>query len=269
MTPRLASTALSQASTGFAWWAGNARFVNLSGQLLGAHIAHAGLQVFWAGSMCLFEVGHLRLDKPLYEQGFILLPHLTSLGLGVRSTGEIVDTYPFFIVGILHLISAAVLGFGGAYHALIGPEVITSSFFSYRWQDKNQLSSILGIHLVLLGLGAWLLVAKAMWFGGLYDPWAPGGGDVRVVSMPTLKPRAIFSYLYTSPFGGEGWIVRLDNLEYLAGGHIYVGSILVAGGLWHLITTPWVWARRTFVWSGEAYLAYSLAALSVQGFIAC
>ena len=41
------------------------------------------------------------------------------------------------------------------------------------------------------------------------------------------------------------------------------------GGIWHVITTPWVWARRTFVWSGEAYLAYSLAALSLQGFIAC
>ena len=41
------------------------------------------------------------------------------------------------------------------------------------------------------------------------------------------------------------------------------------GGIWHVITTPWVWARRTFVWSGEAYLSYSLAALSLQGFIAC
>jgi len=33
-------------STGFAWWSGNARLINVSGKLLGAHVAHAGLMVF-------------------------------------------------------------------------------------------------------------------------------------------------------------------------------------------------------------------------------
>jgi len=45
-------------STGFAWWSGNARLINLSGKLLGAHVAHAGLIVFWTGAMTLFDDSH-------------------------------------------------------------------------------------------------------------------------------------------------------------------------------------------------------------------
>jgi photosystem II CP43 chlorophyll apoprotein len=33
-------------STGFAWWSGNARLINVSGVRC-AHVAHAGLMVFW------------------------------------------------------------------------------------------------------------------------------------------------------------------------------------------------------------------------------
>ena len=60
-----------QESTGFAWWAGNARLINLSGKLLGAHVAHAGLIVFWAGAMNLFEVAHFVPEKrkPLCRLG--------------------------------------------------------------------------------------------------------------------------------------------------------------------------------------------------------
>lgn len=47
-------------------WAGNARLTNLSGKLLGAHVADAGLIVLWAGAMILFELAHFNLAKPMY-----------------------------------------------------------------------------------------------------------------------------------------------------------------------------------------------------------
>ena len=164
-----------QETTGFAWWAGNARLINLSGKLLGAHVAHAGLIVFWAGAMNLFEVAHFVPEKPMYEQGLILLPHLATLGWGIGPGGEVIDTFPYFVSGVLHLISSAVLGFGGVYHALIGPETLEESFpfFGYVWKDKNKMTTILGIHLILLGAGAFLLVLKALYFGGVYDTVKP------------------------------------------------------------------------------------------------
>lgn len=267
----LALAGRDQETTGFAWWAGNARLINLSGKLLGAHVAHAGLIVFWAGAMNLFEVAHFVPEKPMYEQGLILLPHLATLGWGVGPGGEVIDTFPYFVSGVLHLISSAVLGFGGIYHALLGPETLEESFpfFGYVWKDRNKMTTILGIHLILLGIGAFLLVFKALYFGGVYDTWAPGGGDVRKITNLTLSPSVIFGYLLKSPFGGEGWIVSVDDLEDIIGGHVWLGSICIFGGIWHILTKPFAWARRALVWSGEAYLSYSLGALSVFGFIAC
>ncbi|MEM1169097.1 MAG: photosystem II reaction center protein CP43 [Cyanobacteria bacterium P01_H01_bin.35] len=257
-------------STGFAWWSGNARLINLSGKLLGAHVAHAGLIVFWAGAMTLFEVAHYVPEKPMYEQGLILMPHVATIGWGVGPGGEVTDIFPFFVVGVLHLISSAVLGLGGIYHAVRGPETLEeySSFFGYDWKDKNQMTNIIGYHLILLGCGALLLVFKAMFFGGVYDTWAPGGGDVRVITNPTLNPAVIFGYLTKAPFGGEGWIIGVNNMEDIIGGHIWIGLICIFGGVWHILTKPFGWARRAFIWSGEAYLSYSLGALSLMGLIA-
>jgi len=33
----------------------------------------------------------------------------------------------------------------------------------------------------------------------------------------TLSPGVIFGYLLKSPFGGEGWIVSVDDLEDIIG----------------------------------------------------
>ncbi|KAH9556030.1 hypothetical protein CY35_07G004000 [Sphagnum magellanicum] len=237
-----------QETTGFAWWAGNARLINLSGKLLGAHVAHAGLILPTSVP-----------EKPMYEQGLILLPHLATLGWGVGPGGEVIDTFPYFVSGVLHLISSAILGFGGIYHALIGPETLEESFpfFGYVWKDKNKMTTILGIHLILLGVGAFLLVLKALYFGGVYDTWAPGGGDVRRITNLTLCPSVIFGYLLKSPFGGEGWIVSVDNLEDIIEGHIWLGSICIFRRIWHILTKPFAWHSSRS------------SAISIFGFTAC
>lgn len=249
----------------FPWWAGNARLINLSGRLLGAHVAQAGLIVLWAGAYTLFELSRFNPEFPMYEQGLILLPNLARLGFGVGAGGKIVDTYPYFQIGVIHLISSAFLGFGGIFHSLKGPATLEEKtpFFGYRWEDADKMTTILGIHLVLLGVGAFLLVAKAMYFGGLYDTTI---GQVRVISDPTFNPAVIFGYLFGA--GGTHWLASVDNLEDVVGGHMWVGILCIAGGLWHIRTQPFAWAKRLFIWSGEAYLSYSLGALALMGFIA-
>ncbi|WNZ26334.1 chlorophyll a/b binding light-harvesting protein [Leptolyngbya sp. NK1-12] len=247
------------------WRAGNARLVNLSGQLLGAHVAHAGLIVLWAGAITLFELARFDPTRPMFEQGLIVLPNLARLGLGVGEGGAIVDTYPYFAVGVVHLISSAVLGAGGLFHVFKGPAKLEnqSSFFGYRWDDADKMTMILGIHLVLLGIGALMLVAKAMAFGGLYDPTIH---NVRLITSPNLNAAAIFGYLFGA--GGRFWLASVDNLEDVVGGHIYVGLMCILGGIWHIRTQPFTWAKNLFVWSGEAYLSYSIGAVSLMAFIA-
>lgn len=258
----------------YAWWSGNARFIELSGKFLGAHVAHAAIMMLWAGSMCLFELSHFVKEKPLYEQGFILLPHLSSLAYGVGPGGEIIDVYAYFIIGVLHLITSGVLGIGGVYHAIFGPERLEETQFGYafafQWQDRFRVTSILGSHLIALGISSFLLFAKGVYFGGLYDTSASGGGDVRLVrdSSVTINFLVLGRYLLRAPFGSEGWIISINNLEDLLGGHYWVGILCLGGGIWHLLTFPSTYVVRSFTWSGEAYLAYSLSGLSVFGFIA-
>jgi photosystem II CP43 chlorophyll apoprotein len=258
----------------YSWWLGNARFLELSGKFLGAHLAHAGLMIFWSGSMTLFEVSHFLREKPFYEQGFILLPHLATLAFSLAPGGESTEASSFFIIGALHLIASGVLGLGGLYHGIFGPERLEETsygfVFGYQWQDRFRVTSILGAHLGSLGAAAFLFFLKALALGGLYDPWASGGGDLRLLkdSSITLNPYVLGRYLLRAPFGAEGWILSINNLEDLVGGHAWVGISCLIAGVWHLQTRPSGLVVRGFPSSGEAYLSYSLAALSLSGFIA-
>jgi len=71
--------------TGYAWYVGNARLINLSGRLLGAHIAHSGLIVFWAGAMMLFEVNHITFDL---KDSDPFLNYVEGQSIGIMPAGE-------------------------------------------------------------------------------------------------------------------------------------------------------------------------------------
>ncbi|XLS68190.1 hypothetical protein HN51_019213, partial [Arachis hypogaea] len=73
-------------------------------------------------------------------------------------------------------------------------------FFSYIWKDRNKMT-------IILGIGDFLLIFKTLYFGSIYNTWTSKKG----LSI-------VFGYLLKSSFGGEGWIVSVDDLEYIIGG---------------------------------------------------
>ena len=258
----------------YSWWSGNARFIKLSGKFLGAHLVHTALIIFWSGWMALFELSHFVPEKPLYEQGFILLPHLATLALCIGPGGEITDIYSYFLSSALHLICSPILGLGGIYHAIFGPERLeerTSAFvFGYQWQDRFRITAILAAHLGSLGSAPLFLFVKGVYLGGLYDTWASAGGDIRLIKDRglTFNPYVLGRYLARAPLGSEGWIISINNMEDLIGGHYWVGIACLIGGVWHMITTPVRILLPAFLWSAEAYLAYTLSAIAFCGSIA-
>ena len=247
------------------WINGNARFEHLSGLFLAAHIGQIGLMAFWAGAFTLFELSKYSPDIPMYEQGLICLPQLARLGWGISSGGTIGDTYPYFVIGVMHLAGAAVYAAGSLYHTLIGPDSLKdnkvgrTARFDFAWDDSKKAGFVLGHHLLFIGAACLLFV---YWAGnyGLYDPAI---GEVRTVSA-SFDPAKMVKY---------GWAVRgynpflVDNLEDVMSGHLFVGILEIAGGVFHIIIPPMKMFTRFFKYqTGDGQLSFALAGIALMGF---
>ena len=236
----------------YSWWSGNARFIPLSGKFLGAHLVHAGIIIFWSGSMGFFELSHFAQEKPFYEQGSILLPHLATLSFSIGPGGEMLDIYSYFVVGALHMLLSGILALGGLYHSIVGPETLEETSygyaFSYSWQDRYRITTLLGSHLGIIGDASLLLFLKGVSIEGFYDTWASGGGDIRLIKETSVSLN--------------------NNMEDFIGAHYWLGLSFLGGAVWHVQTRALGFIVRGFIWSAESYLAYSLIAITACGYIA-
>ena len=189
--------------------------------------------VLWAGAMVLFELSRFVGDKPLFGQGFILVPHLSMLAPLPPPPAL---AFHAFTAAVLHLFSGGPLALGGCFHAPLSSERLGSA------------------------------AAGSLARGSPFE-W---GGDTRVLKEGslTLNFPALSGILLRAPFGGEGFIVSVGSVEDVAGGHFWLAAFLVVGSAWHLQTSPPSAVSRSFVWAGEGFLSYSLSALSLAGFAA-
>ncbi|MHC5777528.1 MAG: chlorophyll a/b binding light-harvesting protein, partial [Nostoc sp.] len=126
------------------WWAGNARLTSLSGKLLGTHVAHAGLIVFWAG---LYDpaVASVRvITEPTINPGRIFGYLSGAFGKqGMAAVNNLEDVIGGHIwVGILCIV-------GGFWHILTKPFAWAKKVLF--WSGEAYLSYSLGA-LAYMGL---------------------------------------------------------------------------------------------------------------------
>lgn len=158
-------------------------------------------------------------------------------------------------------------------NAIFGPERLEettyASLFAYQLQDRFRITAILGAHLGSYGSAALFVFSKGVYLTGLYDTSASGGGSIRLIKDSSLSLNAyvLFRYLARAPFGSNGSIISMNNMEDLLAGHYWVGTLAFIGAVSHIHTWPELFIKRGFTSSGEAYLCYSLSAIALCGFL--
>jgi hypothetical protein len=134
--------------------------------------------------MSLFEVSRFVFERPMYEQGEILLPHMATLALDVGPGGDVDSTFPFFSTGCLQLISSGDASLGGLFHTwriLFSPLGLLIDTVSFVVMSTPQLKRLCGllqtVTLLAHSNDAWLI-------GSLIGP---NGAAIFKHSMPSAS----------------------------------------------------------------------------------
>ena len=104
-----------------------------------------------------------------------------------------------------------------------GP-IPTTKKFKLEWDNPDNLTFILGHHLIFFGVANIWFVEWARWHG-IYDPAIdeirtifPGYGDFGMV------------------YGHQFDFLTIDSLEEVMSGHAFLAFVQISGGAWHIAT---------------------------------
>jgi len=249
----------------YGWWAGNSRVTNRSGKFIAAHAAHTGLIAFAAGASTLWELARFDPSIPMGHQSSIFLSHLASMGVGFDDTGAVWTGANVSSIAIVHLIASLVYAGGALAHSLLfdpdlkdGP-VPTSKKFKLEWDNPDNLTFILGHHLIFLGVACIWFVEWARWHG-IYDPAI---GEVRQV----FPGYGDFGRIWNHQFD----FLQIDSLEDVMEGHAFLAFLQISGGAWHIATRQigeYTKFKGAGLLSAEAVLSWSLAGIGWMAIVA-
>jgi chlorophyll a/b binding light-harvesting protein PcbE len=251
----------------YGWWVGNSVVTNRAGRFIGSHVGHTGIICFATGASCLWELSRFDSSVPMGHQSSIYLSHLASLGIGFDEagvwTGAGVAT-----IAIFHLIFSMVYGAAGLAHSLLfdpdlqGGPIGRVDKFKLEWDNPDNLTFILGHHLIFLGVANIWFVEWAR-VHGIYDPAI---GAVRQVEY-NLNLNAIWNHQFD--------FLAIDSLEDVMGGHAFLAFAEILGGAHHIATKmgsgllgEYTEFKGKNVLSAEAILSWSLAGIGWMAIIA-
>ncbi len=248
----------------YGWWVGNSVVTNRAGRFIGSHVGHTGIICFATGASCLWELARFDPSLPMGHQSSIYLSHLASIGIGFDEagvwTGAGVAT-----IALFHLIFSAVYGGAALLHSLFFDADLNSGpigrvdRFKLEWDNPDNLTFILGHHLIFLGVASIWFVEWAR-VHGIYDPSI---GAVRQVFPGYGDFGRIWSH--------QTDFLSISSLEDVMEGHAFLAFLEITGGAWHIATRQlgeYTKFKGSGLLSAEAVLSWSLAGLGWMGIIA-